>query len=701
MKFSAIPGFPSGCSSLVRASHAVDILCVVAGAWAALGTFAAEAKDVAYIHGHISAAGVVDGNPPFHQMLLSDTGDRGCSEFKEVVENEGYTITSHRDTSVTLDPTFLAPFDVIVFGLHQKVWTAPEKAALDAWIHDGGGILMYSDSAAGGDWQQVGIQNQTGQTAVNSILTAYGMQVSVDHAAGTRSYTSPSDAVHPIVSDQPELEGEGVSPVAIDETAGVVALIPCEDAFKTGGGGFTPNLTQGITIPFTRWAALAHRPVGAGHVMAMFDRQPVWNLGEGSHIDRKDNREILRRIVRFLASDYKYPIYWLNLNFGSDLDLADQATVWGWNADAEGDGIETLAELVFHGDPFVADGPAIAPQGAMAVRPADGKSYLELSWRQWAGGMGTVGVDYTARGVTYRAEHSENLQPDSWMSGAGLVEQVGAAIPNGDGTETVTVRMLPAVAGSGRGFARLRLMLDGASDPLSVDAGDDRLVSLTGSAYLNGDVTGPTIAAVGWSKVSGPGAVTFANASSPETTATFGATGIYQLALTASNGSGNFADAMTVEVVDPADVVAAIHCGNTGSGHIGNNGFNYVADTHYSGGHTDNFPGNAVANTDDDPLYHHARSNHGAYDIPVTNGDYLVLLQFSETYWTGTNQRVFDTFIEGILVIDDLDLVADAPGKWVAYDRAFETTVNDGFLTITHSASVNNSLLNGLVVIQR
>lgn len=523
----------------------------------------------------------------------------------------------------------------------------------------------------------------------------------MDHAAGTRSYTSPVDAVHPVVSDQPELEGEGVSPVAIDETSGAVALIPCEDAYKTGGSNFTPNLTQGITIPHTRWAALAQRPVGAGQVMAMFDRQPVWNNGEGSDIDRKDNREILRRIVRFLGSDYEYPIYWRNRNFGAELDLADQATVWGWNADAEGDGLETLAELAFHGDPFAPDGPAIAPQGAMAVRPADGKRYLELSWRQWKGGEGMVGVDYTARGVTYRVEHSEALGPDTWMSGAGLVEQVGAAVPNGDGTETVTVRVLPAVEEAGSGFARLRLMLDGSSDPLSVDAGDDRLVSLSGAAYLNGDVTGPTIAAAAWSKVSGPGPVSFANASSPETTASFGATGIYQLALTAGSGSGDFTDTMTVEVVDPADVVAAVHCGNTGAGYSGNNGFNYVADTYFTGGHTDNFPGNSVANTNDDPLYHHARSAHGAYHIPVGNGDYLVLLQFSETYWTGPGQRVFDTYLEGGLVLDDLDLVADAPGKWVAYDRAFETTVSDGFLTITHTASANNALLNGLVVIRR
>lgn len=158
---------------MFREIHCPNVSTAVAGVWALLVPLAAGAKEVAYVYGHISAAGVVDGNPPFHQMLLTDTGDRGCSEFKAVVEGEGYSISSYRDTSITLDAAFLEPLNVIVFSLHQKVWTAPEKAALDAWIRDGGGILMYSDSAAGGSWQQVGIQNQRGQTAVNSILTAY------------------------------------------------------------------------------------------------------------------------------------------------------------------------------------------------------------------------------------------------------------------------------------------------------------------------------------------------------------------------------------------------------------------------------------------------------------------------------------------------------------------------------------------------
>ena len=60
---------------------------------------------------------------------------------------------------------------------------------------------------------------------------------------------------------------------------------------------------------------------------------------------------------------------------------------------------------------------------------------------------------------------------------------------------------------------------------------------------------------------------------------------------------------------------------------------------------------------------------------------------------------LFDLSIEGTLVLDDLDIHASAPGKWVAYDRSFTTTVSDGILNISVSASVNNPLINAIVLV--
>jgi len=83
--------------------------------------------------------------------------------------------------------------------------------------------------------------------------------------------------------------------------------------------------------------------------------------------------------------------------------------------------------------------------------------HLVLSYRERTGGTGTVGADYTAGGLTYTVQVANDLA-GTWQSGTTLVEQVGAAINNGDGTETVSVRLKQAITGSTQKFVRLVLL---------------------------------------------------------------------------------------------------------------------------------------------------------------------------------------------------------------------------------------------------
>ncbi|MGY1779696.1 PKD domain-containing protein [Geodermatophilus sp. SYSU D01036] len=75
--------------------------------------------------------------------------------------------------------------------------------------------------------------------------------------------------------------------------------------------------------------------------------------------------------------------------------------------------------------------------------------------------------------------------------------------------------------------------------------------SLAGTADDDGLPSPPAAVSVTWSAVSGPGTVTFANASAAATTATFSAPGTYVLRLTASDGELQASDDVTL-VVDPA-----------------------------------------------------------------------------------------------------------------------------------------------------
>jgi hypothetical protein len=106
---------------------------------------------------------------------------------------------------------------------------------------------------------------------------------------------------------------------------------------------------------------------------------------------------------------------------------------------------------------------------------------------------------------------------------------------------------------------------------LTVQAGEDRDVIMPGKTYLNGfagyrstagrrggargqrggaAVTGPVVT-VAWSKVSGPGLVTFADAGQAQTTATFSKTGDYVLSFTGNSSATNLSSTLTVRVVDP------------------------------------------------------------------------------------------------------------------------------------------------------
>jgi hypothetical protein len=77
----------------------------------------------------------------------------------------------------------------------------------------------------------------------------------------------------------------------------------------------------------------------------------------------------------------------------------------------------------------------------------------------------------------------------------------------------------------------------------SVNAGPSQTITLPSTATLTGTVTDdglpttPGVVTTLWSKVSGPGTVTFANASAASTTASFSQAGTYVLRLTATDGA--------------------------------------------------------------------------------------------------------------------------------------------------------------------
>jgi hypothetical protein len=92
------------------------------------------------------------------------------------------------------------------------------------------------------------------------------------------------------------------------------------------------------------------------------------------------------------------------------------------------------------------------------------------------------------------------------------------------------------------------------NQPPSANAGNDQTITLPNTATLSGAASDdglpnpPAVLTTTWSKISGPGTVTFGNANSLNTTASFSAAGVYVLRLTASDSLLSASDDVTVTV---------------------------------------------------------------------------------------------------------------------------------------------------------
>ena len=68
-------------------------------------------------------------------------------------------------------------------------------------------------------------------------------------------------------------------------------------------------------------------------------------------------------------------------------------------------------------------------------------------------------------------------------------------------------------------------------------------------------------------------------------------------------------------------------------------------------------------------------------------------------YFTNTNARIFDVYIEGALVVDNVDVYALAPGGNIPYIVAVPIFVKDTAITIDFVRNKQNPQINGIEVL--
>jgi glycosidase len=99
-------------------------------------------------------------------------------------------------------------------------------------------------------------------------------------------------------------------------------------------------------------------------------------------------------------------------------------------------------------------------------------------------------------------------------------------------------------------------------------------------------------------------------------------------------------------------------------------------------------------------LYQRERYSTGAggfrYRFDCPPGVYETTLFEAETWWTTTNQRVFNLTIEGQTVLSNFDIVAGAGGRNLPLTLAFTNTVADAQLELHFTPVVDNARASGI-----
>jgi hypothetical protein len=109
-------------------------------------------------------------------------------------------------------------------------------------------------------------------------------------------------------------------------------------------------------------------------------------------------------------------------------------------ADPDRDGWSNLLEFAQGGNPNTSSGSGLGLQVSTNPSSTNGPSF---SFRRRGGsGTGSTETGYTVDGVTYTLKASPTLTTPNWQTGSNVIQQVGTPVNNGDGTETVTVRIL-------------------------------------------------------------------------------------------------------------------------------------------------------------------------------------------------------------------------------------------------------------------
>jgi hypothetical protein len=243
-----------------------------------------------------------------------------------------------------------------------------------------------------------------------------------------------------------DIGSSDLSDIAIDE----LTIVVSQQAYE-GDGVYLSVIPTGYPAPSIQWKKNGNPIPGATGASFFIDSLDA--NGEGTY------EASISNTVGSLGSDPAHVTLpggelvsayesWL-----SDNGLTGDAGLQ--TADPDMDGISNLLEFAFGGNGLTCGDNAKLP--VISSMEDGGNRYLHITYRRRVGGSGSTGISYSVDGITYSGETNTCLDANTWVCGVDTVEQVGTAVDNGDGTETVTVRRSTPV-NSGCAFIRLSVV---------------------------------------------------------------------------------------------------------------------------------------------------------------------------------------------------------------------------------------------------
>jgi len=288
--------------------------------WLVLATAASMAwstafgHNVLFVRGADRSGGFLEaGNDAGRTEQLADIfntstsgGNHGWAELRMALEEDGFVVDQITEQAendsgpsegiaIAFDEMDLDGYDVIVMGSNNAVYDTAQIDALEAWIRSGGGALFISDANFGSDWADAPDSDQ-------QFLDRFGVVMNQDN--GTYVLRRSSDDFnrpdHPILAGVDAFDGEGVSPIVVDNTAEVFAR--AKNATRVNEPPFD-NRNRGQTRSVTDAdGALVVLEPDRGRIAGHFDRNTFFNKhGAGTDITRFDNLTYAINLFTWLA----------------------------------------------------------------------------------------------------------------------------------------------------------------------------------------------------------------------------------------------------------------------------------------------------------------------------------------------------------------------------------------------------------------